>query len=156
MAMLISALVLICAATCKSFVPPDISVFDATPIEKAQKLFKRYTDFERTFDPAIGDLYSDDAIIRNKRTYPDGSTRVLTMPAPDYKQLIRQAMPMAKTRGDVNTYSDVKYVEEGKRVRITATRFSDLKKYSSPLSLLVGASADGKWLIYEELSESKP
>ena len=136
-----------------------ISVFDAigdTPQEDAKKLFDRYVDSERTFDPAVADLYSDDAKIQNKRTYPDGSTRVSTMPAPKYKELIRQAMPLAKERGDTNTWSEVKYVTEGQKVRITATRFSNLKKYSSPVSLLVGPSSEGKWLIFEELSESKP
>lgn len=136
-----------------------ISVFDSiggTPQEEAKKLFASYTDSERTFDPAVADLYSDDAKIQNKRTYPDGATRVSTMPAPKYKELIRQAMPLAKERGDTNTYSDIKYVAEGERIRITATRFSNLKKYSSPVSLLVGPSPEGKWLIFEELSESKP
>lgn len=127
-----------------------------TPIEEAKKLFGRYVDSERTFDPSVADLYSDEAKIQNKRTYPDGSTRVSTIPAPKYKQLIRQAMPLAKERGDTSTYSQVKYVEEGANVRITATRFSNLKKYSSPLSLLVGPSTDGQWGIHEELSESRP
>lgn len=136
-----------------------ISTFDgigATAADEAKKLFERYLEAERTFDPAVADLYADDAKIQNKRTYPDGSTRVSTVPAPNYKQLIRQAMPIAKQRGDTSTYSDIKYTEEGERIRITATRFSNLKKYSSPLSLLVGQVKDGQWLIFEELSESRP
>ncbi len=127
-----------------------------TAQEEAKKLFERYTDSERTFDPAVTDLYSDEAKIQNKRIYPDGSTRVTTMPAPKYKALIRAAMPLAKQRGDTNTWSEVKYVAEGERIRITAMRFSNLKKYSSPVSLLVGAAPEGKWLILEELSESRP
>jgi hypothetical protein len=78
------------------------------------------------------------------------------MPAPAYKLLIRQAMPLAKQRGDTSTYSDVKFTQEGDMVRVTASRYSNLKKYSSPLSLLVGLNKEGVWLIYEELSESRP
>jgi hypothetical protein len=133
-----------------------ITAFDATPEDEAKKLFARYTDSERTFDPAVMDLYSDSAVIQNKRIFPDGSTRVSTMPAPNYKELMRAVMPLAKERGDTNTYSEVKYVAEGQKIRITATRFSNLKKYSSPISLLVGPSPEGKWLIFEELSESRP
>ena len=136
-----------------------ISVLDAigdSAQDEAKKLFKRYTDSERNFDPAVADLYSDDAKIQNKRTYPDGTVRVSTVPAPKYKELIRAAMPLAKERGDTNTYSKVKYVAEGQKMRITANRFSSLKKYSSPVSLLVGPSPRGSWLIFEELSESKP
>jgi len=78
------------------------------------------------------------------------------MPAPQYKALIRQAMPLAKVRGDTSSYSEVTFTEEGSGVRIRALRFSNLKKYSSPLSLLVAPDRSGRWLIREELSESQP
>lgn len=78
------------------------------------------------------------------------------MPAPRYKTLIREAMPLAKARGDRNTFSHVRYIPEGARVRIRASRFSALKNYASPISLLVGPSPTGQWLIYEEVSESRP
>lgn len=111
---------------------------------------------EAAFNPAIADLYSDDARIQNTRTYPTGKTRVLTLPAPAYKALIRQSMPLAKERGDTNTYSDFKFTQEGDKVRVTASRYAHLKKYSSPVSLLLGTNKEGVWLIYEELSESRP
>ena len=123
---------------------------------KAKELFERYVALAHAFDTAAADLYSDDAKIQNTRTYPTGEKRTLTVPAPDYKKLIRGAMPLAKARGDTSTYSDIQYAPEGERVRITCTRFSELKKYSSPLSLLVGADKEGKWLIFEEISESRP
>lgn len=129
---------------------------ESTAIEKAKALFKRYVDLEHAYDTAAADLYSDDAVIKNKRTYPTGQVRELSVPAPQYKELIRQAMPLAKARGDRSTYSDCKYEEVGERVRITCNRYSELKKYTSPLTLLVGAGANGEWLILEELSESQP
>ena len=125
-------------------------------VAKAKDLWERYVALERAFDPAAAELYSDDAKIQNTRTYSSGERRTLTFPTADYKKLIRAALPFAKARGDTNTYSDVKYTVEGERVRITSTRFSELKKYSSPLSLLVGPAPGGQWLIFEELSESKP
>jgi hypothetical protein len=129
---------------------------DSKAIEKAQALFKRYVDLEHAYDPAAADLYSDDAVIKNKRTYPTGQVRELSMPAPKYKELVRQAMPLAKARGDRSTYSDCKYQEAGERIRITCSRYSELKKYASPLTLVVGAAASGEWLIFEEHSESQP
>lgn len=112
-------------------------------------------ELERKFDPAVANLYSDDATIKNMRRFPDGTSRTMTLPAPKYKQLIKQSMPLAKERGDTNKYSDVAYKEEDGKVRVTATRYSDLKKYTSPLSLLI-AKKDDKWLIVEEISESRP
>lgn len=128
----------------------------AGPVDDARALFERYKQLEQSFDPSAADLYADDAVIRNKRTYPNGQVRELTMPAPQYKALIRQTMPLAKARGDTSTYSEVTFTVEGPGVRILATRFSNLKKYSSPISLLVAPDDTGQWLIREELSESQP
>jgi hypothetical protein len=128
----------------------------ADPLQDAKSLFERYGALEAAFDPAVADLYADDALIKNKRTYPTGEVRELTMPAKQYKQLVRQSMPIAKARGDYSKYSDVTYAEEGSGVRIAAKRYSVLKQYSSPLSLLVTPDETGKWSIREELSESQP
>lgn len=128
----------------------------AAPVDDARALFARYIQLEQSFDPAAADLYADDAVIKNKRTYPTGQVRELAMPAPQYKALIRQAMPVAKARGDTSSYSEVTFKVEGSGVRIRATRFSNLKKYSSPISLLVAPNGNGPWLIREELSESQP
>lgn len=122
----------------------------------ARKVFADLVALSDAFDPALADLYDDNALIRNKRVYPDRTTRDLIIPANRYKGLIRAAMPLAKARGDRSTYSEVTYTPEAGRVRIAATRFSILKNYSSPISWLVGPNADGKWVIYEELSESRP
>ena len=125
-------------------------------IIEAKKLFERYETLEHSFDPKIADLYADNALIQHKRKYPSGEVKVSTLPAPKYKEIIREAMPHAKAKGDISTYSDMKYAIEGANVRITITRFSELKKYSSPMSLLVGPNEKGQWLIYEEISESQP
>jgi hypothetical protein len=128
----------------------------AAPLDDAKAVFEQYVQLEHAFDPAAADLYADDALIKNKRTYPTGQVRELTMPASTYKTLIRQTMPLAKQRGDTNTYSDISYSKEGAMVRIRATRFSNLKNYASPISLLVLPDDNGRWLIREELSESRP
>lgn len=123
--------------------------------DAAKKLFEQYVALGQAYDPGVADLYADDALIRNKRTYPNGEVRELTMPAPKYKALIRQVMPLAKERGDRSTYSGVTYAPEGERVRIRASRFSGMRNYTSPVSLLVGPGPGGRWLIYEERTESR-
>jgi hypothetical protein len=124
--------------------------------DAAKQLFAQYVALGHAYDPAVAELYADAALIKNQRAYPSGQVRELTLPAAQYKALLRHAMPAAKARGDRSTYSQVSYASEGERVRIQAARFSELKNYTSPISLLVGPSPDGKWLIYEERSESRP
>ena len=135
-------------------VQPAVGSEDA--VAKARAVFERYSALEAAFDPAIADLYSDTAVIKNKRTYPTGQVRELTLPADRYKALIRTAMPVAKAKGDYSVYSDAAFGLEGANVRVMATRFSVLKKYESPVSLLIGPTPTGTWLILEELSESRP
>ena len=125
-------------------------------LERAHQLFEKYIALGAAYDPAVADLYSDSAFIKNTRRSPDGESRSMTLPALTYKSLIREVMPKAKEAGDSSSYSDVKYIPDGQRVRIEATRYSNLKKYSSPFVLVVGPSEDGTWLILEEISESRP
>jgi hypothetical protein len=128
---------------------------DDASLEKAKDLFAKYVQYEHDYDAAVTNLYSDAAIIQNTRHYASGEQRVLKIPAKDYMQIIQKVMPLAKEQGDRSTYSGATYVAEGKGVRITATCYSELKKYSTPISMLVGPDSTGKWLILEELTESR-
>jgi hypothetical protein len=128
----------------------------ADSIKKAEAIFEKYERLEKDFNPAVADLYAENALIKNKRTYPTGQVRELTMPAQQYKQILRQAMPAAKLRGDYSNYTNVNFSVEGPGVRITADRFSVLKQYTSPISLLVAPNVNDEWLIQEEISESQP
>jgi hypothetical protein len=129
---------------------------ESDQLAEARRVFQRFVQLSHAYDVQVADLYAETASIKNKRLYPNGQVRELSMPAAQYKELIRNAMPVAKARGDRSTYSDLKFTVEGKGVRITGTRFSELKQYSSPMSLLVEPSASGSWLIVEELTESRP
>jgi hypothetical protein len=122
----------------------------------ARALFERYVTLEAKFDPAVADLYADDALIRNTRRYPDGQVKTIELPAPQYKALVVTAMPLAKAKNDRSRYTKVTYAAEGANVRIRARRYSLLKKYTSPVSLLVGPGEDGTWVVREEISESQP
>lgn len=123
---------------------------------QAESIFAQYQSRERAFDSTVADLYCDAAIIRNVRTYPNGQQRTLELPGSKYKALIRMAMPLAKAKGDYSTYSDALFTPENESIRVTATRYSALKEYSSPISLLIGDCGDGTVGIMEELGESQP
>jgi len=132
------------------------AVTDRARLVTARALFDRYVALERSFDPAMADLYAPDATIRNRRSYPTGQVRELTIPAPQYKELVRRAMPLAKAQNDTNRYSDCAYAPEAGRIRIRCIRYSERKNYSSPMELLVGPNATGAWLVFAEISESQP
>lgn len=123
----------------------------------AKALFETYVQLEHTFDPAVADLYAHDAVIKNTRHYPTGQVREIELEGEQYKALIRQAMPLAKARGDRSTYSEITYeLKDDGSVVIKASRYSELKDYTSPLRLTVAPDDEGRWRIVVELSESQP
>jgi len=126
------------------------------PHAGAKTFFEQYASLVKAYDPAVGDRYADQAVMRNKHTYPHGNLRALELPAMKCKSLMRASMPAAKAIGDHSTYSDVRFARERDNVRVAATRYAVGKKYSSPMSLLVARENGGPWLIIEELSESQP
>jgi hypothetical protein len=125
--------------------------------KNAETLFTRYIDLEHAFDPALVDLYADEAKIQSRVIVPGRPATVRTWSGAQYKDLLRRALAKAKEkRQDLNYYSAVNYVREGSRVRIKAMRYAELQKAVSPVELLVGPNAAGTWRIFEELSESHP
>jgi hypothetical protein len=124
--------------------------------QKAQALFKRYVDLEHNFDPAMADLYSDTAMIKVKRVYPNGTTDTGTIPAKEYKARIRKVMPLAQKLRDLSFYTDEHYEQDGSFVRIKVTRYAELYKFSSPLEIVVGPGPKGDWVVLEEDSEQHP
>ena len=116
-------------------------------IDAAKEFFARYVSLENAYDPGVADLYADEAFIKTRRSMPMGDPQDFTFPAAQYRTLLRQNLSVAKARGDRSSYSDVGYTPEGQFVRITAAR-KLASKEASPITLLVGPSPGGKWLIY--------
>lgn len=145
-------LVLVCCAALVAANPATA----AEPLAEAKQLFATYTARLNAFDPAVADLYADDAKIENTRKYPDGTKRTATIPAPKYKAMLRDAVPAAKQRNDTSEFLAVEYKPQGEKVRIESTRFSNLTLEGAPVVLVVGPGAGGKWIILEEYSESRP
>jgi hypothetical protein len=136
----------------------EAAIIFAQPTDraKAEELFQRYVALERSFDAEIGKLYADEAMVQDTRRYPNGQTRTIEIPVPQLRKMLVSAMPLAKARGDVNQYSNVTSTREGKGFRIRASRFSELKGYASPFSMLVAPDSSGEWKILREISESRP
>jgi hypothetical protein len=127
---------------------------DDAGIEAARQLFGRYVALAQAHDASVADLYADDAFIQTRRKPPMGDAREVTVPAPEYKKLLRQHMLETDAAGGGGTYSAVSYTPEGEVVRIHATWRAQRSERATSITLLVGRSPSGGWLIYEERSET--
>jgi len=94
-------------------------------------------------------------LIWTKRIGAGGGARELSFKGDKWKTMIRLGMPLAKITGDTNRLDDVTARKVGDDVVISAQRYSLLKGYRSPFTLVVRKSADA-WRIVEEKSETRP
>ena len=121
-----------------------------TPESLARRIFPQFVELGQAFDPVLADLYVDGARIVSIQKSPNGTERILEMRGTEHKALIRGVMPTAKAHGDASSFGDASYWREGLCNRVSATRFSALKKYASLYSLVEGSDVSGRWLTYEE------
>ncbi len=127
---------------------------DSPAPPSAEQFFDRFVALGRAYDPAVADLYADDATIQSVQRNADNTVRTLRLIGEPYKRLIRSAMPLARQRGDRDRYSDVSVSAEGPRARIRCTRYNERKRYASPYELVLERNGDS-WQIIEEYSESR-
>ncbi len=151
-----SRIIIVCAPLLIAATVSDEAQNKDIRVVEAKKLFDKYVSLGQKYDAKLADLYDDDAEINNLRKYPDGRMRKMSLTGKQYKGLIRLSMPLAKARGDKSQFSEVTYTIEEDGIRIKASRYSELKKYSSPMQWLVRPTGKGIWLIVEESSESMP
>lgn len=124
-------------------------------LDKARAMFRRYVALDQSFDPALADLYADEAQIRTAKLLPTGKTQTFPIPAPQYKELVRYAAELARKQGDKRIYTEVRYDKEARGVRVNAVRISLLKKDRNWVSILFGPSRGGEWRILEESTLSR-
>ena len=125
--------------------------FAGSSTDEVKKVWAHFVELEKKHDPAFVELYAHDASIQRTRRKPDGTSQTTKIPAGNYKEMIREAMPMAQELKEQNTYSDVKFKEIDDKVQVTATRRSAPKGPPTEMTVTF-AKRDDKWLIVEESS----
>jgi hypothetical protein len=129
---------------------PSLAVADNENM--ARELFAQYVALGNAFDPAVANLYSDSASIKQKR---EDNTEVIVS-ALRYKEILRVALANVKKQGRYNTYSGTSFATEGANVRIKTLRTSHVNGNvtSSEVSILVGSDSSANWRILEEISNN--
>jgi ketosteroid isomerase-like protein len=125
--------------------------------QEAQEFFSNYIELSHSYDTALADLYSDDAVISTYRRYPHGLERVMRASGVRWKQILRQAMPIARAQNDRSEYEDLTFEQKNNTVKITAQRYSVRKCYWDPVYyMIVKKQAEGDLKIIRESGESQP
>jgi len=118
--------------------------------EDVREFFSEFVKRTNAFDVGVADLYSPSARIITLR---DGTDR-LEMPGSQWKQLVIQAMPTAKKRGDTSRFEDIKVFAQGDGFRVTAIRTPAVKCVPDTNYHLDVVRLDNSWLVVEEYAET--
>src|SRR6476661_7361879 len=95
-----------------------VSVAGTAPEQEAKDFFARYVELGTAYDPAVADLYSDEAAIRVFRRYPHGLERAMEIPGVQWKALVRKVMPLATAQNDRSDYKDARFEVTSGKVKI--------------------------------------
>ena len=124
---------------------------------KVYRILKQMANYEKNFDLTGLKFYSSSAYLQNTRYYPFGKVRTMVISVRAHADLLKDLIEDAKNNNDYSDYSDYRFAEEGNGyVRVSAKRYSVKKKYLSNISWLFGKNESDRWVIIEEISESKP
>lgn len=125
--------------------------------EELNSFFMKYIELNDNFDISVAKLYSDKAKIHAYRVYPHGTQRSLELNGEKWKQLIVRAMPIAKTKNDKSSFSNIVITKQDKKYKIKANRYSNIKCYTDTgYYMIVEESKGGDLYIIEEYMEAQP
>lgn len=141
------------AAVCAVLLSFSASV-QARPVtqEEAAAFFKRMTEMNARFDSRYPELYSPEATVIGHK---DGEKTAVT--GSQWQQLLVLGAEKAKKNNNKSTFSNMRYEQQGERMKISADRYAVRKCYTdSSYYMIVGRQSNGQLWIEEETFELSP
>lgn len=123
--------------------------------EEALKFFNNFVNASNTYNPELLNMYSDNAKIIRQIIKPDGSTANAYFSIDDYKKQMRISSKIAKMKHYKNEYSNIRVTKVSNGYKIDSMRKPSLSDYKLKSSMVVQKQPNGKWLIVEELMQTK-
>lgn len=131
-----------------------LSVF-AGDREEALKFFNSYVSASNNYSSNLLNMYSDNARIIRQVIKPNGKLVNVNFSIDDYKSQMRLSAKIAKIRNYKNYYSDIDVTKVANGYKIDAMRKPSLSDYKLKTSMVVQKQPNGKWLIIEEVMQTK-
>jgi hypothetical protein len=141
-------LTLICILTC------GLIVF-AGEKEDAIAFFNSYANAANTYNPVLITYYSPSAKIIRQVVKPDGTTANVITDTKTYIHQMKISQGVAKARKYTNSYSNVNIFKVQNGYKITALRQPKGETYKLKMYQIVQKQSNGKWLIVEEMMQTK-
>lgn len=120
-------------------------------LSAAREFFDRFTQLERSFDPAIISLYAPDAVVRERVVSAGGVVEQNDLNLKQFSQSIISQLAARREKQKTQTYSAIQVVEsDAGQAKIYAIRSDSISKESAPFDMLIEPTTDGSWRIVEQ------
>lgn len=133
----------------------SLSVF-AGDKEDALAAFNNYVNTANSYDTAVTEFYTPNAKIIRQVIKPDGGLVDVVTNTATYVRQMKISQTIAKTRNYKNNYTNVAAtpISAGK-VKISSVRHPSLDNDSLKTYMVFQKQANGKWLIVEEMMQTR-
>lgn len=132
------------------------SVFAASTKQEALNFFEHYVNAANSYSPTITSMYSPSARIIREVVKPDGTIVTRVTNTQRYISEMRRSQAVAKIRKYKNHYSNIKVVQTGTDTyKVSSLRQPSGESYKLKAYFVVKKQPSGKWLITEEMMQTK-
>ena len=132
----------------------SLSVF-ADEKQEALNFFNNYVDSANNYSSTVAEMYSPTAKIIRQVVKPDGTTANATTDTATYIKQMKIGQAGAKLRKYKNNYSNISVIPVDGGYKISSLRQPSGEDYKLKTYMIVKKQPNGKWLITEEMMQTK-
>jgi hypothetical protein len=133
----------------------SLSVF-ADGKQEALDFFNGYVNAANTYSDSVGNMYSPSAKIIRQVIKPDGTTVDVDTDTATYLRQLRLGQAGAKLRKYKNTYTEITVTPMANgSYKVSSLRQPSGETYKLKTYMIVKKQPNGKWLITEEMMQTK-
>lgn len=123
--------------------------------QEALDFFNSYVEGANNYSPAIVEMYSPSAKIIRQVVKPDGTTADVSTDTATYIKQMKIGQAGAKLRKYKNNYSNITVVPVEGGYKVSSLRQPSGENYKLKTYMVVKKQSNGKWLITEEMMQTK-
>jgi hypothetical protein len=124
-------------------------------LAQAREFFDTFAQLDKQRDLEILNMYSDTAIVIDRRPSPNGRMTDLKIPIVAFKPMLKGLFTVANAADDPPTvYREIKQYVEGDGIRIESDGYSPSEEFQRHLSMLILPAGENAWRIEELIVES--
>lgn len=124
--------------------------------QAAIKFFNSYVAAANSYSPSIPSMYSPNAKIIRQVIKPNGQLVNVTTNTATYIKQMKLSQAMAKARHYTNSYSNITATPVGNGAyKVSSLRQPKGETYKLKTYMIIKKQPNGKWLITEEMMQTK-